>query len=58
MREHGIDVPDPDPNGGGLVIKKGSGGADTFNPDDPAFQAAHKACEDKLPGKPMREGAR
>ncbi len=50
MREHGIDVPDPDLNGGGLTIKKGDG-PDKFKPDDPAFRAAEEACKDKLPGK-------
>jgi hypothetical protein len=51
MREHGVDVPDPDA-GGGPQIKKGTGGGkDTFSPDDPAFKAAMEACQDKLPGK-------
>ncbi len=55
MREHGVDVPDPDPNGGGLRVEKGKGGAGStgVNPDDPAFKAAEKACQDKLPGKGM-----
>jgi hypothetical protein len=49
MRDHGIDVPDPDPNGGGGVkMSKGPGG---INPDDPKFKAAEQACQDKLPGK-------
>jgi hypothetical protein len=53
MREHGIDMADPDPNGGGgLKISKGpNNGSDRLNPDDPTFQAAHDACKDKLPGK-------
>jgi hypothetical protein len=43
MREHGIDIPDPDPNGGfGGDIGK-------IDRDSPAFQKAAKACEDKLP---------
>jgi hypothetical protein len=46
MREHGIDVPDPDPNGAGSVMNKEGGP----NPDDPAFKAAQEACKDKLPG--------
>jgi hypothetical protein len=54
MREHGIDMPDPDPNNGGMFrVEKGSG-PDKVNPDDPAFEAATKACEDKLPGKKER----
>jgi hypothetical protein len=52
MRDHGIDMPDPDPNGGNLKITKGPGsGPDKFNPDDPAFKAADDACASKLPGK-------
>jgi hypothetical protein len=47
MRDHGVNMPDPDPNGGGLRISK-SGGT---SPDDPAFNAAQNACSDKLPGK-------
>jgi hypothetical protein len=43
MREHGIDLPDPDPNGG-----FGKALAD-IDRDSPAFQKAAKACEDKLP---------
>lgn len=49
LRDHGIDVPDPDPNGGGMTISK-SGGPGGVNPDDPAFKAAQQACQDKLPG--------
>jgi hypothetical protein len=54
MRDHGIDMPDPDAQSGGLKIKK-SGGPDAFRPDDPAFEAAQKACEDKLPNKPQTQ---
>jgi hypothetical protein len=51
MREHGVDMPDPDPNnGGGLIIQKGTG-PNKFSPDDPAFKSAEEACQDKLPGK-------
>jgi hypothetical protein len=51
MRDHGVDMPDPDPNAGGLKITK-SGGPNSggVNPDDPTFQAAQQACQDKLPG--------
>ena len=46
MRERGIDFPDPTFNAdGGAEIHVGRGGAD---PDDPDFQAAQKACGDKL----------
>ena len=52
MRDHGVDMPDPDANSGGLKITK-SGGPSSggLSPDDPTFQAAQQACQDKLPGK-------
>ena len=37
MRQHGVDMPDPDPAGGGLRLKN-------VNPDSPAFKAAEQAC--------------
>jgi hypothetical protein len=46
MRQHGINVPDPNPNGGGIVVKGGPG---TANPDDPKFKAAQQACNKYLP---------
>jgi hypothetical protein len=45
MRDHGVDIPDPDPNGGGFGL--GSGGM-RFDPDDPDFEKAMEACQDKL----------
>jgi hypothetical protein len=50
MREHGVEMSDPDPNSGALQLPKGNGPG-AFNPDDPAFQAAEQACKDKLPGR-------
>lgn len=51
MREHGIEMSDPDPNSGGaLQLPKGDG-AGKFNPDGPAFQRAEQACKDTLPGR-------
>jgi hypothetical protein len=53
MRAHGLpDFPDPtfDSNGGGISIN--AGGASDLDPNSPTFQAAQKACESKLPGKP------
>jgi hypothetical protein len=48
MRDHGIDLPDPQPDGnGGFDWGAGMAGVD-FN--DPAFQEAINACRDKLPG--------
>jgi|SRR5579859_5099425 len=51
MRDHGVDMPDPDPNGGGAIIQKNTTGGQGVNPDDPNFKAALQACQDKLPGK-------
>jgi hypothetical protein len=48
MRGHGIDVPDPvfDDRGGFSVRRRSGGGQGRpgFDPDDPAFEAAQKAC--------------
>jgi hypothetical protein len=51
MREHGVDMPDPDAaSGGAMVLEKGDG-AGRVNPDDPALKEAEKACQGKLPGR-------
>ena len=50
MREHGVEkFPDPtfDENGGAQIRMSKDMGID---PEDPTFQKAMKACEDKLPG--------
>jgi len=39
MRQHGIDMPDPKPNGG-IDADAGAG----VNPDSPKFKAAERAC--------------
>jgi len=44
MRENGYDMPDPEVGDGGMFRMKGE-------PDDPAFQRAQEACEDKMPGR-------
>lgn len=41
MREHGVDMPDPDFSKGGVQIKIGGEG---FDPTSETFKAAHKAC--------------
>jgi hypothetical protein len=54
MRDHGIQMADPDPNTGGITIRGGSGaspGDKTQTLNDPAFKAAQEACQDKLPNK-------
>jgi hypothetical protein len=52
MREHGVDMPDPDFSGGGAIIKGGPGddGPGAFDPDSDEFQAAQEACQSLLPG--------
>jgi hypothetical protein len=52
MRQHGIDMPDPNPKGGGLVVGgggKGGGTARGPRPDDPKFKAAQEACKQYMP---------
>ncbi|TMR92019.1 hypothetical protein [Nonomuraea basaltis] len=48
MRENGVDMPDPNPDG-----TLGSSGGGTFKRDDPMFQKAFETCRDKFP----RQGA-
>jgi hypothetical protein len=45
MREHGIDMPDPQPGQGGIRIQKGG----KIDPDDPKFKAALEACKQYAP---------
>jgi hypothetical protein len=53
MRDHGVDMPDPDFSGGGVSIQVGGpsgggGGGDggaRIDPQSPAFQAAQTACQ-------------
>jgi len=51
MRQHGIDMPDPGPNGGGIVVKRSGGnGRNAPEPEDDAeFKAAQQACNKYLP---------
>ena len=53
MREHGIDMPDPDFTGGGFAIRVngGSESGGTGPKEDPAFKTAEAACSSLLPGK-------
>jgi hypothetical protein len=52
MREHGIDMPDPDFSGG-LAKQKLRG---KVRPDDQKFKDAEEACQDKLPARPRSGG--
>jgi hypothetical protein len=45
MREHGLDVPDPERVGSGGIRQKMSGKGTGKGPDDPKTQAALKDCE-------------
>jgi hypothetical protein len=54
MREHGIDMPDPQfesgPDGGGGVIIQGEAAAGSEEQDPEKFEAADKACQKHLEG--------
>ena len=47
MREHGVDMPDPDPNGGGLLIQKDAQGEPDV--DQEKLDQAFQACRDLGP---------
>jgi hypothetical protein len=49
MREHGIDMPDP--QSGGMIVNEEGGDGSKIDPNDPDFQAAQEACGGLLPGK-------
>lgn len=44
MRDHGVDMPDPDFFGGGVRITIGGGPGSATGPDSETFTAAQKAC--------------
>jgi hypothetical protein len=48
MRAHGVDMPDPKAQGGGITFQKRSDGGG-IDPQSPAFQRAQKACESFMP---------
>lgn len=48
MRDNGVDVPDPDPNGG-PIFGGGAAGQPPVDRNSPTFQKALEACQDKLP---------
>jgi hypothetical protein len=50
MRAHGIDIPDPQAGGGGIMIQKGPGAQGGPDPRSPAFKRAELACRSLLPG--------
>ena len=46
MRDHGIDFPDPQFQGGGVMMQMD----ENMDPSSPEFQAAQEACGNLLPG--------
>jgi hypothetical protein len=55
MRQHGIDMPDPQFNGN-VTSQKFTGRPGSKGPDDPKFKAAQQACNKYLPngGQPTK----
>ncbi|MFI6601918.1 hypothetical protein ACIBHX_37205 [Nonomuraea sp. NPDC050536] len=52
MREHGVDMPDPDPSGNMVMTKK----KDTrFDPDNPAFKQALETCRSQMPQMKVKQ---
>jgi hypothetical protein len=51
MREHGVDLPDPQADaGGGGAIPLGGDGADAIDPNSAKFKKANEACRGPGPG--------
>jgi hypothetical protein len=50
MREHGINLPDPDPRAAGFTVLEDDGRP--IDLDDPDFVAANEACADAQPAEP------
>jgi hypothetical protein len=49
MREHGVDMPDPEFEGGGKVKMRIGGPDGPGSLDQPAVEAAQEACQEELP---------
>ena len=50
MRDHGVDFPDPQFSGGGVMVQVGGDEAGAIDPMSETFQAAQEACGSELPG--------
>jgi hypothetical protein len=50
MRDHGVDFPDPQFSGGGVMVQVGGGEAGGVDPSSKSFQDAQAACGKELPG--------
>jgi hypothetical protein len=57
MRDHGIaDFPNPEPGGGTIRIKTGTGGPGSdLDPNNPPFKSASEACGSLLPAEPSQD---
>jgi hypothetical protein len=49
MRDHGVDMPDPEFEQGGKMKMRIGGPGGPGQMDQPAVEAAHEACQDKMP---------
>jgi hypothetical protein len=56
MREHGIDMPDPQADGGIIFEQRDGATGPTGPQDDAEFRAAEEACASLLPGKIGKPG--
>ncbi len=50
MRDKGVDFPDPQFSGGGVMVQVGGGESGAIDPMSEAFKAAQEACGKDLPG--------
>jgi hypothetical protein len=56
MRDHGIDMPDPQFGEGGRIQQRIGGPGSNLDPTSPKFQNAMKACQKEAPGGLMFGG--
>jgi hypothetical protein len=58
MRQHGIDMPDPNFDASGGIVTRGASGQNGNGPrpDDPKFKAAQQACQKFAPKGPGGAG--
>jgi hypothetical protein len=50
MREHGVNMPDPDPAGGAVIQSAGTDSGPNVDPNSQTFKDANTACEHLMPG--------
>lgn len=56
MREQGVDMPDPQVDGGRVIMRAGSGGGSGPAPGSPEFEAAQQECQGLMPEPPQGNG--